>query len=774
MATESNKNRKRTAGPSLIRRIITVIGQVVMVLVLIGLVTMLIAMKQVHDTYRLVRDDLETIADIKELPQGSQATHVYDRHYDAETGEGSLLGTFFDQNREQVDYYDLPPLLLACILSTEDWRFFEHGGVDLVGLGRAAYRIVKRGGAVHGGGSSITQQLSRNVFLPNIMYEKTANRKIQEVILAGAIEKRFTKQEILEAYCNHVSFGGNNCGVKTAAREYFNKDLDQLTLAECALIAGQPQSPTAYYPPLNPEKAKARRDEVLKLLAVHLDDGLLAALADGDPDMFADLRITKSDVAAALATPLELSGSRTSTALKAPYFTQYIRSNILDRNFGSSQVNRQGFTVVTTLDYQYQQWAEEIVKQKIDEYRESKKVSQAAVILLEAATGEVLACVGGYEWLSPQKDGPDMLNRAMLCGRPVGSSFKPFTYSTAYEQGFPVTMTIFDGPNKEISARMGKSWPLNADHTYLGWISIFYALQRSRNAASVDLLVNCTGYDAVIETAHKMGITAELEPVPALTLGVCDIKPIEMAEAFDTFPNMGIHVDSILIKKIYDQQGVLIEANDGVVARRSNRALSENTAWTMVQNMIRVVEAGTGTRARVRGVKLTPDGEAVSVQLGGKTGTNDDFADAWFVGYSPELVCAIWVGNDDYGDQMKRMHGGDMPAEIFAALMKKIYDCQYETIGEGETAQQILVYQPRYTKVKFEKPEGATFNGFPAPVTGSGMTRDEEGNWVLNEIPGEEGEENEEETGNGDEGQSGDDNGFYEQWEPPAEHDVYW
>jgi membrane peptidoglycan carboxypeptidase len=298
----------------------------------------------------------------------------------------------------------------------------------------------------------------------------------------------------------------------------------------------------------------------------------------------------------------------------------------------------------------------------------------------------------------------------------------------------------------------------------------------SRNAASVDLLVNCTGYEPVIATARKMGVTADLEPVPALTLGVHDIKPIEMAEAFATFPNMGMHVETILIKKIYDQQGVLIEANDGPVDRRSNRAFSENTAWMMVQNMYRVVEAGTGTRARVRGVKLTPDGAGTSVQIGGKTGTNDDFADAWFVGYSPELVCAVWVGNDDYNNQMRRVYGGDLPAEIFQALMAKVYDCQYETYGEGEEALEELIYQPRYTQVKFEKPAGATFNGFPAPDVGAGMEKDEEGNWTLVDT-GEDEDQAEDEQAGSDEagGEDGDDDeDFYEQWEPPPEHNVYW
>jgi penicillin-binding protein 1A len=457
----------------------------------------------------------------------------------------------------------------------------------------------------------------------------------------------------------------------------------------------------------------------------------------------------------------------------APYFTNYVRDYILDVRYGESQVLRQGYTAVTTLDPLYQQWAEELVKEKVDEYRESKRVSQAALVLLEAATGEVLACVGGYEWHYPTEKGPDETNRALIEDRPVGSAFKPFTYATAYEQGFPVTMTIWDGPNKELTEKRGKAWPLNADHTYLGWISIFYGLQMSRNAASVDLLVNCTGYEPVIETARKMGITTKLEPVPALTLGVHDIKPIEMAEAFATFPNMGVHVESVLVKKVFDQKGVLIEANDGDAISQGNRAFSENTAWMMVQNMYRVVEAGTGTRARVRNVKLTPDGARTSVQIAGKTGTNDDFADACFVGYSPELVCAIWVGNDDYNQQMRRMHGGDLPAEIFHELMTRIYDCQYDTVGEGEDAVEVLTYQPRYTKTRFERPAGATFNGFPGPDTGAPLVKDEEGNWISDQEAEDAEPAEDEADGDSDGEDGGEDDDFYEQWEPPPKQHVY-
>lgn len=760
---------------SILGRIVAAIGLAVLLLVLIALVAVLIGMKQMHDAYVSVRDNIESVADIRELPQGSQATRVYARDYDP-VGGGTLLASIFMQNRQQADYRELPPLLLACILSTEDHRFFDHQGVDILGTARAVMRGVSQGRDIRGT-STITQQLSRNVFLPYIRTEKTYNRKVQEIILAGAIEKRFSKQQILEAYSNHIFYGAAAYGVRSAARTYFDKELRELTLAECAMLAGLPQAPSRYNPRLHPEAARERRDVVLELLRSRLNTDFFDRLSEADPEKFREFSLTRADFDKALSEPIVLSDrldlENVDAPYLAPYFTEYVRDYVLDVRYGESQVLRQGYTAVTTLDPLYQQWAEEIIKEKVDEYRESKRVSQAALVLLEAATGEVLACVGGYEWGYATAKGPDKTNRALIEDRPVGSAFKPFTYSTAYEQGFPVTMTIWDGPNKELSEKLGRTWPRNADHTYLGWISIFYGLQMSRNAATVDLLVSCTGPEPVIETARKMGLTANLEPVPALTLGVHDIKPIEMAEAYATFPNMGIHVESMLLKKVFDQKGVLIEANDGNALSQGNRAFSENTAWMMVQNMRRVVEAGTGTRARVRNVKLTPDGQRTSVQIGGKTGTNDDFADAWFVGYSPELVCAIWVGNDDYSVQMRRMHGGDMPAEVFNALMTRIYTCQYETYGQGEDEAEVLTYQPRYTRISFEKPAGATFNGFPGPATGSKLIEDEEGNWI-SEQQAEEGESAEddghtESAGDGD----GSDEDFYERWEPPPKQHVY-
>jgi penicillin-binding protein 1A len=735
------------------------------VMVVLGLLLILIGLLGLVSSFDRVRNDIELVADaINEVPGGIEATQIYARDYDPLTKRGTLLATRSEENRSIVPYEEMPPELIACLISTEDHRFFQHHGVDFLGTARAIARGVGRGGDIKGT-STITQQLSRNVFLPYIRSQRTLNRKVQEVIFAMALEKRFTKQQIIEGYLNHAFLGSNSYGVRAAALRYFDKDLNQLTLAECALLAGIPQAPTKYNPYEHPEEAKARRNIVLNLLRSRLDTEFLPDLIAADPDMFSAMEITTADIDKALNEPITLSRHVDQGYRRAGYFADYVASeHVLYGRYNEDQIKRQGLIVVTTLDPQIQQWAEEIVQKLVDEQRKSKNVSQAAVIVLEAKTGEVLACVGGYKFGAPNAKGqPDMLNRAMVSDRPVGSSFKPFTYATAYEQGFPVTLTIWDGPNKEITAKTGKLWPTNSDGAYYGWISIFYALQKSRNAAAVDLITNCTGIKPVIETARKMGITSNLPEVPALTLGVADIKPIEMAEAFDTFPNMGIHTKHIVIKKIYLGSGILLESNENErsVELRSNRALTENTSWMMVQNMRRVVDAGTGTRARVPGV-----------QIAGKTGTNDDFADAWFVGYSPEIVCAVWVGNDNYKNQMNHMYGGDLPALIFQDIMEKIYTKQTAKQGEGEAATETVLYEPRYTQKEFVKPAGAKFNGFPAPVIGGGLVKDENGNWITQKEADEKKAAAEGEAGGDAPPANGDD--FYEPYEPPPQGHVFW
>ncbi|MCC7479289.1 transglycosylase domain-containing protein [bacterium] len=715
-----------------IARAALVIGYVA----LLGLLLLAVGLWFLNEAYREVRRNINSLVNT-DLPEGSQATRIYARDYNPQNGHGTLLGVVVGQeNRQSVSYDQIPPLLIACLLSTEDKDFFYHGGVDFKGTTRALVRILRRGGEVKGGGSTITQQLARNVYLPSIKSEKTLNRKIQEAIFASALEQRFTKQGLLESYLNYSNLGGMTYGVKAAARKYFAKDLASLTLAECALLAGMPQAPTSYNPYYHPEAAESRRKEVLRLLKRRLDSDFFEKLEQADPQKFKNLKITAEEIDAAIANPPKFKKWRDETIMHAPYFTTYLKDIVLPRSYDEDRVMNQGLIFQTTIDPQIQQWAEQILKEKIDKYRKGSRVSQGAVVVMEAHSGEVLACVGGYQWDSPNAKGePDKYNRAMLASRQVGSSFKPFVYATAYEQGFPTSLLLRDAPLRNVN---GKPWPTNSGGGYSGMVSIFFAFQMSKNAACVDLANNFTGIPAVIETARRMGISAELPEVESLPLGVADIRPVEMAEAFTTFPNMGRHVKHSMIRRVYSNNGVLLESNDGetAIAARSNQAISTETAWIMIQNMQRCVERGTGGRARVDGMTIC-----------GKTGTCEDYSDAWFVGYSPELVIAVWVGNDDYKKKMNRMFGGNCPAETFGALMSKIHSSH-----------------AKYKKGKFDKPEGVKFSGFGSAVTGGALPGAEK---TEEEKAAEEAKKKEEAGGGGD------DNGFYEQWQPPREGDVF-
>jgi penicillin-binding protein 1A len=711
----------------------------------VALIGALIGVLMMYKSYALVRENIDSIVDI-ELPEGTQATVVYARDYDPKTGTGTELGRIYEYNRQNVDYDDIPPELIACLLSTEDKSFFEHKGVDFPATVRAVARGISRGGEIRGT-STLTQQLARNVFLPVIKSERTLNRKVQEFILAGALEKRFQKYEILESYLNHVYFGAQAYGAKSAASVYFGKPLSKLTLSEAAMLAGMPQAPHLYDPYRNKdaaERCEARRKSVLKLLKARLDSPFFAELKRHDPDKFKDLKITAADIDKALEEKPKLQRQRRAKLLKGEYFVEWLRVKVLKERFGNENyVKNHGLRIVTTIDPKIQAWAEEALRKQIDRDRKAKRVSQGAVIVMEAKTGEVLACVGGYKWRAPNDKGePDMLNRAMQADRQTGSSFKPFTYATAYEQGFPENLTLYDGPYKPVTQKTGKAWPKNSDHKYRGYIALHGALQHSLNGASVDLMNNCTGIPPVIELASRMGIDrSKLPEVPALTLGVADLTALEQAEAYNTFPNMGTHVESIVIKRIYNQNGMLIENNDtpDMVEQRSNVAFSKDTAWKMVNNMQAVVNAGTGRSARVSGV-----------QIAGKTGTCDDFGDAWFCGYSPEIVCVVWVGNDNFKRKMVGMYGGGAPARTFQDIMAKIYG------GNGVS---------RYKQTKFKQPPGATWR--PGRATGggfggSGKKKDDK------KDAGAEGEGGEKEDQGG-----GNDNGFYDQWNPPSDGHVF-
>lgn len=598
-------------------------------------------------SYERVQANIESIINI-DLPEGLQTTKVFASDYDPQTGEGALLANLFLENREFVPLSQIPQSLIAATLASEDKRFYYHHGVDVAANLRAILAILRHRALVQGG-STITQQLARNVFLPYVKSQKTLNRKVQEIILAQALERKFSKDEILESYLNNIFYGAGAYGVAAAASTYFGKDLSGLTLAETALIVGLPQKPSSLNPFVNPEGAVERRNQVLHRVRAEMLDGHCVNVPG----------LTDAEIDAALQEKLTLKPRREAGMMRAPYFTSWVREQLYDK-YGEDQVLRQGLIVVTSLSWKYQQVAEKAVEEAIERYRDARRVSQGALVSMDVDTGGILALVGGYDYAESK------YNRAVQGGRQVGSAFKPFVYATALKQGISPNTELRD---LKVHYKVGPGQiytPHNSDMEFRGIVNMVYALQYSRNAASVDLM-NRVGPQNVVQTARDMGVRSPLEGVLSLALGVCNVKPLEMASAFSCFPRGGTYIEPVSILRVYDRNGVLLEDHTNDVELRSHRALPPDVAYMMVQMMQRVILGGTGTVARFK------NGAGQYQPAGGKTGTTDDFGDAWFVGYTPRVVTAVWVGNDDHRIKMRRVFGASIPAPIWKNYMQGIY-----------------------------------------------------------------------------------------------------
>ncbi|OPX22951.1 MAG: hypothetical protein B1H03_03100 [Planctomycetales bacterium 4484_113] len=613
----------------------------------LSLLAVIIASVFLLVSYNRVQANIESIVNI-DLPEGLQTTKVFASDYDAKTGQGTLLANLYLENREFVPLAQIPQPLIAATLASEDKRFYYHHGVDVAANLRAMLAILRHRALVQGG-STITQQLARNVFLPYVKSQKTLNRKVQEIILAQALERKFSKDEILESYLNNIFYGAGAYGVAAAASTYFGKDLDELSLAEIALIVGLPQKPSALNPYVNLRGAVERRDQVLNRLRAELHGGRYVT-ASG---------ISDAEIDAALKEEVSLKPATGAGMMRAPYFTSWVREQLYAK-YGEDQVLRQGLVVVTSLNWKYQQIAEKVVKETIDKYKDARRVSQAALVSLDVDTGDILALVGGCDYAKSK------YNRAVQGGRQVGSAFKPFVYATALKQGIgPSTelrdlkVNYFVGPGQVYT-------PHNSDMEFRGIVNMVYALQYSRNAASVDLM-NRVGPQNVVATAHDMGVESPLDDVLSLALGVCNVKPLEIASAFATFPRGGVYMEPVSILRVYDRNGVLLEDHTNDSELRSHRALPPDVAYTMVLMMQRVILGGTGTAARFK------NGAGQYQPAGGKTGTTDDFGDAWFVGYTPRVATAVWVGNDDHRIKMRRVFGASIPAPIWKSYMQGIY-----------------------------------------------------------------------------------------------------
>ncbi len=570
---------------------------------------------------------------IGELSQGLPDVRKLDHYEPAETtriyaADGTLIATLFQENRTWAPLKKISPYVVKALLATEDSRFYEHSGVDWVGVGRAVYVDVTHKGRREGA-STITMQLARNLFLSN---EPNMRRKIQEAVLAQRIEKEYSKDKILELYLNQVYFGSGAYGIAAASSLYRQKASDKLTPAEAALIVGLLQAPSAYSPLVNPEAGKRRAKVVLARMAEMgflTPDEKVKAGAEVDAMTFPDAKQDKS-----------------ATLLKYPYFTTYVIQELASR-YPEEVLYRSGLKIQTTLDIKLQQDAERAVREQVNAASYELNVDSGAAVLVENQSGFIRAMVGGTGYTKTNQ-----FNRAWQALRQPGSSFKVIVYACALENGFTPESIVSDSPTSYNVG--GQTWtPKNSDGGYLGDIPLKTALQQSRNVVAVKLLSQL-GMDPVISLAYKMGIKQELPGNLSIALGSQEVTPLEMVEVFSVVANGGIRRRPTAIKLITDAHNQVVEDH-----RRPEDfpVLRPETASMLTDMLVGVVTGGTGTRAQVPGRPIA-----------GKTGTTDSFKDAWFCGFSPQYTLAVWVGNND-NSPMWRSFGGDLPASIFREIM---------------------------------------------------------------------------------------------------------
>lgn len=525
---------------------------------------------------------------------------------------GRVLAVYGGPGARYVKLADIPKDLQDAVLATEDRRFYNHFGVDPLGILRAVFRKLTVGGQLQGG-STITQQLAKNLYLSA---ERSIKRKVQEAVLAVQIEQKLSKREILELYLNRVYFGGGTWGVKAAAEHYFSKEPKDLTLRESALVAGLLKAPTRYNPARNPTAARAR----LKVV--------LGAMVDAG-------KLSKAKADTVLNTPAVPVRRRTDTGLR--YATDWALAearSLIGKRRGSIQVH-------TTLQSRLQRLAHVAVETTLRANGRRQNVGQAALVAM-SPDGAVRAMIGGRDY------GESQFNRAVKARRQPASSFKPFVFLAALEAGYRPESRVLDQP-----VTVDGWQPGNFGNKYLGETTLQTALAKSANAAAVRLS-ETVGRDNVIDVARRLGFVSDLPDHPSLALGVAEVTPLELAAAYVPFANGGQGVFPYVIRKITGDGGKALYTRQGSGA---GQVISLSDAGMMSEMMRAVIQTGSGKLAKIR-----PD-------AAGKTGTSQDHRDAWFAGYTSELVAVVWLGNDD-GKPMKRVWGSTLPARIWRDFMR--------------------------------------------------------------------------------------------------------
>lgn len=524
---------------------------------------------------------------------------------------GNEITTFGSVYSEVIMVDELPKYVPDAIISTEDRRFYGHFGFDIISFTRAMLTNLFAGRYAQGG-STISQQVAKNLFLtPN----KTIKRKIQELMLAFWLEYKFSKEQILALYLNRVYLGSGTYGIEAASQKYFQKSSRDLNLKEAAVIAGMLKAPSRYNPIASEKRAAERAKVVLQ-------------------NMVNNRAITRIQMENALK--MRLGPEKKYNVKDAMHFADWVYNEV-NAYIGERSSD---IYVLTSLDQDLQQAATEILNKTIAANRNKKRITQGAIVVMDK-DGAVKAMVGGLDYNKSQ------FNRATQALRQPGSSFKPFVYLTALQEGFEADDTIMDVP-----LNIGSWKPENADKKYYGEVTLKQALTKSLNLATINLS-EMLSHASIIKNARKMGITTDIKDTPSLALGTFEVKVIDMAAAYTTMGNGGYAVWPYAIREIYTKDGFQLYQRE---SGSENRIIKKKDAEELVEMLQSVIDTGTGKKAKLAGFAA------------GKTGTSQDNRDAWFAGFTDKLTAVVWLGNDD-NSPMKGVSGANLPAEIWRKIM---------------------------------------------------------------------------------------------------------